>query len=212
MLSVTAAELCRCGRWKSRGRQLVDRERERRQDVARARLLGAGEDQRQAGGLLALELLAHALQLMRDLGRRIVHRPDHRVLGRGRLEMLEGELRLVGDQPQHAVGITGDVRALAAARQAEHVARSPGDPLGAASGLAGPGDHVVQLAARLQLRARACRRRGCADSGSGSGAWSPGTRCPGGRSGRAGSPPCRSPGRAPGHARRETGGTAPADT
>ena len=68
--------------------------------------------------------------------------------------MLEGELRLVGDQPQHAVGSAGDVGALAAARQTEHVARCPGDAVGAVLGLARPRDDVVQLAARLQLGAQ----------------------------------------------------------
>ena len=118
------------------GRQLVHGERERRQDVARARLLGAGEDQRQAGDLLAFQLLTHPLQLMRDLGRGVVHRSGHGVVPRRRLQMLEGELRLVGDQPQHAVGGAGDVSALAAARQTEHVARCPGDAVGAVPGLA----------------------------------------------------------------------------
>jgi hypothetical protein len=91
---------------------------------------------------------------MRDLGRGVVHRCGDPVATRRRLQMLEGELRLVGDRPQHTIGSAGDVNALAAAGQAEHVARSPGNAVGAVPGLARSRDDVVQFAARLQLGAQ----------------------------------------------------------
>ena len=66
-----------------------------------------------------------------------------RALARGRAaQLLEGQLRLVGDNPQHRILAGGVVHLGLPARQHQHVAGLPGKRLVTGLGVAGAADHI----------------------------------------------------------------------